>query len=64
MSADIVEGVDIVLTIPSKNKVITRHLVAEPVARVLQSGAVCDENPSPGEYGTAFELVHFGRCIP
>lgn len=64
VSADVVEGVDVSLSITVDNEVESRDFVAEPVPCLLETRAVGDEQPSPREDRTALELIHLLNGIP
>jgi hypothetical protein len=64
VTANVVEAVDVVLTVLGKNELETRYIVTEEVTRLGETKLVCDEEPSLGEDGTTFKLVHIGRGVP
>lgn len=62
--ADVVESVDVALSVFCDDEVVASDGVTQPVAGVLDTQAVGHEEPSFREDGTALELVHgWGCCI-
>lgn len=64
VSANVVESVDISLSITGNNEVEASHLVSEPVASFLDARAVGEEDPPLGEDCTTLQLIHLWRCVP
>lgn len=64
MSANIVEGIDLPLTISSKHELEASDLELEPVSRLAESDLMGDELPFPREDGPSFELVHLLGRVP
>lgn len=62
--AHIVERIDLAIAVPRDDKIEAGDLVAQPVARVLESRAVGDKEPSFGEDRAALQLVHLLRGVP
>lgn len=58
VSAYIVEGVDVVLSVTRDDEVEPSHLIAKPVTGLFQARAMGNEEPSFGENGTPFQLIH------
>ena len=64
MTADVVEAIDVSLPVLAKDYIEACDIVAQPVTSLLKSNFVCDELPFPGEDGSSFQLVEFGRRVP
>lgn len=64
MSADIVEGINLALSVTGDDEIKTCDLVSQPVAGVLNAHAVGDEEPALGEDCSAFKFVHLRCCVP
>lgn len=64
VSADIVEGVDLPLSVLDDDELKASDLIAEPVPWLGEPEAVCCEKPLLGEDCSTLELVHLLRSVP
>ena len=64
VAADVVEAVDLALTVAAEDEAVLGDVKFEEVAGLFQSRDVGDGLPFSGEDGSPLQLVHLLRCVP
>lgn len=64
MTTNIVESIDLSLSIPAQDKLIAGNVEFQVVPSLAESRLMRDEHPSSGEDRSSLELVHVFRRVP